>query len=281
MMTYILLFVIILTFSSPVVVGSYMDESTSLSMLYLAYSSYCGGLINQTFNCYWCLNIQDSFQWVGNFGDSSKAPFGFVGFSRQNKTVLVSFRGTDDFDGVDWDNDDTLVPYGNIDGALVHEGFYHIYNNVSRDVHFLIETAFLHCGSECTSIFVTGHSMGAAVALLAAVDLHNYSVPIVLINFGSPRVGNKVFALYAHSLLGDITRHTNGRDPVPHFPQLEYYHIPTEIWRYNDVYYVCDESGEDPNCSDSLLDINLVDHALYMGVDILTGIPHGCLYTDP
>ena len=41
---------------------------------------------------------------------------------------------------------------------------------------------------------VTGHSLGGAMANLAAVDLVNAGYPVDLITFGVPRVRNREFA---------------------------------------------------------------------------------------
>lgn len=43
----------------------------------------------------------------------------------------------------------------------------------------------------------------------------------------------------------------------------------------------CTTSNEDPTCIDHYALLNPLDHALYMQIDILQGIPFGCLYTDP
>jgi hypothetical protein len=42
------------------------------------------------------------------------------------------------------------------------------------------------------------------------------------------------------------------------------------------------QGGEDPSCADSVpvYDLNVLDHAHYMGQNVLDGVPHGCLYSD-
>ncbi|KAG5359166.1 putative feruloyl esterase A [Yarrowia sp. C11] len=49
-------------------------------------------------------------------------------------------------------------------------------------------------------LFVTGHSLGAATALLMGINLKNLGFDPMVITFGQPRVGNKAFADYANSL---------------------------------------------------------------------------------
>ena len=60
-----------------------------------------------------------------------------------------------------------------------------------------------------------------------------------------------------------------------------YHHVPTELFWDGNAYRFCAGDGEDPTCIDHYIIMNPVDHGMYMDVNILTGIPHGCLYTDP
>ena len=49
-------------------------------------------------------------------------------------------------------------------------------------------------------VLATGHSLGGALATLAAVDIKKkLGGDVEFINFGSPRVGNKEFFDYFHS----------------------------------------------------------------------------------
>ena len=62
-------------------------------------------------------------------------------------------------------------------------------------------------------------------------------------------------------------------DVVPHYPKSltdeGYHHIEREVWYYNSnsagVYKVCDTSGEDPTCSDSVFGDSIDDHLEYLG----------------
>lgn len=90
-------------------------------------------------------------------------------------------------------------------------------------------------------------------------------------NYGDPRVGNDVFASYYKSQVPHTWRVVNQLDIVPHLPPkwLNYHHIATEVWYWNDKYNICNGSGEDPSCSDSQpLAASIQDHIDYMGVDM-------------
>jgi len=61
--------------------------------------------------------------------------------------------------------------------------------------------------SRIQAIIITGHSLGAAIATLAAPDIHRFleenQLPhriIAIHTFGSPRVGNKAFVEYYNAL---------------------------------------------------------------------------------
>jgi len=251
--------------------------------LYLSYSAYCGDNVNANWNCYWCNSIS-GITWLGNFGNSGGAIFGYIAIG--DGFVEVVFRGTDNLAGWISNADFKLVPYKNVPNALVHQGFNQIYSNVSADIHSYVSDALNTCGSACNgTVIVTGHSLGAALATLGAIDIKewNPNVDVLLYNFGSPRVGNSVLAGYIESVLTSTYRMTNKADIVPHVPPklFNYHHISEEIWYHGGQYHFCDMSGEDPNCADSQKLPNVWDHATYMNIDILDGIIHGCLYTDP
>eukprot|EP00935_MAST-01C_sp_MAST-1C-sp1_P002800 g2800.t1 len=103
------------------------------------------------------------------------------------------------------------------------------------------------------------------MATLAATELADGSVPVSLVNFGSPRVGDKAYAAWAQMRLNQTTpiRMRRQKDIVPAVPprSVGYVHIGTEVYdkhldskghqTANDTFVVCDGSGEDPHCGDA------------------------------
>ena len=69
---------------------------------------------------------------------------------------------------------------------------------------------------------MTGHSMGGALAHIAALDLHELFcrrvTRISLITFGSPRVGNAAFAALLEKHVKRSIRFVNKKDAVPGQP---------------------------------------------------------------
>mmetsp|Transcript_21549 Transcript_21549/g.28061 ORF Transcript_21549/g.28061 Transcript_21549/m.28061 type:complete len:271 (-) Transcript_21549:188-1000(-) len=213
---------------------------------------------------------------------------GFVGYTNDTNTIVISFAGTNPLSIQDWIDDIDFIQtdfngYGNINvddctDCEVHKGFYETYMSIADQVHNALDY-YLSVHSDA-DIVVTGHSLGAAIAQHCAMDLtiSDFNVKS-LYNFGQPRTGNKQFSQYATKIMNNkIMRITHHKDPVPHLPleAMGFYHEPTEIF-YNELnndYTICNSSdGEDSSCSDKYYeDLNLLDHLSYMNIDFLAAV---------
>ena len=127
-----------------------------------------------------------------------------------------------------------------------------------------------------SDILVTGHSLGGALAGVAALELKQspiYNVHAIksvsVITFGQPRWCNKNLALYFDKIIDSNWRIVNEHDVVSTLPyeSLGYYHTSTQIW-YTSTdpleYKQCDGSGEDWDCS--YLGYSVEDHLNYFGL---------------
>ena len=96
--------------------------------------------------------------------------FGYVAFNKETDTVVVAYRGTHNTQNWVEDADSVLVDYPAAPhGAKVHEGFYLDYVALSSQT---IEAVRKHITlNPGASLTVTGHSLGAALATLAALDI--------------------------------------------------------------------------------------------------------------
>jgi predicted lipase len=123
----------------------------------------------------------------------------------------------------------------------------------------------------CIYHHLTGHSLGAATATIAAVELVLKGYAVYLYNYGSPRVGNQYFSDYVASLFtGDRIpqRITHYKDMVVHIPYESwgYVHISNEVYEDGDHnLHGCDGS-EDNSCSDHFYfyQCNADDHMIYL-----------------
>lgn len=140
-------------------------------------------------------------------------------FLRQSGNCLsITFRGSNS--AQDWKTNLTfrkkVVPYGNTASKIrVHTGFLNAYK--CPQVRGAIQSRVT---KEICKVKITGHSQGAALAVLCAVDLE-YNFPdrdYEVILFGSPRVGNRAFQKSYNKRVFKTLRVENGNDIVTKVP---------------------------------------------------------------
>lgn len=142
--------------------------------------------------------------------------------------VIVSFRGTEPGEWEDWVKDlDLDLVAGPLDGR-VHEGFYDALSSVwvilDREVGRLT-------ASQPRRLFVTGHSLGAAVATLSVARWLEARRPVeALYTFGQPRTGDREFSRNFDFLFKPHAfRIVNNKDLVTRVPprSFGYRHVGT------------------------------------------------------
>ncbi|MDD2660637.1 MAG: lipase family protein [Methylococcales bacterium] len=141
--------------------------------------------------------------------------------------IVIAFRGTANI--IDWMND-AKVGFVDEPHGKVHRGFNAALDSVWKEI---IET-LQHTQIYAQSLWVTGHSLGGALATLAAarlsLDMHK---PINgIYTFGQPRVGDRQFSREVDSELKHrFFRFVNNNDIVTR--------IPTRLGTYNHAGSVC------------------------------------------
>lgn len=187
-------------------------------------------------------------------------------------TIYVVYRGSTSI--ADWANnlDVILTSYPKCSKCEVHKGFYKAEQSVINDVINGVKQ--LKAQFPSYSILVTGHSLGAAMATLTSLDLYSAGIPVRMINFGSPRVGNDQFAAYCSNTITSRSRNTHYKDMVPHIPMHERFtHISGEWYEDSKGMHQC-TGYEDPNCSYQWHITSIDDHmhylGLYMGCDAVS-----------
>jgi triacylglycerol lipase len=180
--------------------------------------------------------------------ESHFEPFGFVA-SDQQGNAYVAFRGT--MTGADeWnDFDFAQVAYALVNDpsfGYVASGFYSIYTTrLNSQIKSLRDSTNAAIGSfRPRNLYVTGHSLGAAICTLTVPDVvYNLSSlqlnAIALYNFASPRVGDPAFANAVNNsatkkLVALLFRMVNTEDAIPALPPAVsfedlYEHIGTPI----------------------------------------------------
>ena len=146
---------------------------------------------------------------------------GFV--AESGDAIIVAFRGTQPNRPMDWFVD-ARATRGKWDHNVgqVHDGFYSALRKVwgvTLPKGEVLPKRLVNRGNK--TIWITGHSLGGALAELCAAQAMFVShIPVQgVYTFGQPRVGNKDFAAAVNEKLGSgIFRFVNDRDIVPRVP---------------------------------------------------------------
>ncbi len=141
----------------------------------------------------------------------------FYGFIIESSdSIVIAFRGSRS--NPDWIADaailHTYFPYTRIKLGI-HSGFAAIYNTCRQQI-----IGVLNAMSSSKQLFITGHSLGGALAVLCSLDAAAntaYTNPIMY-NFGSPRVGNSKFVQAYNDIIDSSVRIVNTNDIVPLLP---------------------------------------------------------------
>jgi len=250
--------------------------------LFNAYASYCTSAPANlwTWNCYWCNKSQTTT--VATTWSGGADMFGYMAVTPGE--IWVSFRGTVRGSIRNWiqNLEFAFVDYPYCVDCEVHSGFYEAYLSVSDIVtNGVLKLSRQYPGYK---IRLTGHSLGGALATLAAANLSYYGLPVTLVTFGSPRVGNSKWSRWFSAGLETVnpsSRVTNQKDIVPHLPPqiLFFTHICTELWFPSSSsanFRTCDSSCEDKSCSDGSINTSIDDHLTYLGYDLSAGKSFGC-----
>lgn len=146
-----------------------------------------------------------------------------------DEVVVLSFRGSEK-KVADWLRDLTLVSYDTGEGRYgkVHKGFYDGFKVVESQVLAYLEAA----GASKKTLHITGHSLGGAIAVIAAAELRGRypDAGICVHTFGQPKVGREeLAAFYRQHLNGRFFRFRNNDDIVTRIPP-NYSHFGDLFW---------------------------------------------------
>jgi triacylglycerol lipase len=162
--------------------------------------------------------------------------------------IVAAFRGTEaptSIDGLkDWLLTDAanllIVPEGRLGtdlaaagvSARFHQGFVRAIGDIWEP---FVESIEEHRKKDERPIWLTGHSLGGALALLAAWLLRRKFISVHQVyTFGGPMIGNDaVSEVFKREFPDKIFRYVNSPDPVPKLPTVSlianhYMHCGTE-----------------------------------------------------
>lgn len=253
------------------------DPAIAMEALFYCKIAYCPGSAIQAWTCDAC-SLHSGFQLNAVYQNPSLQSQAYSGYNPNTNRIVVAFRGSSNIQN--WIDDLTFekVPCQYCGSACpnceVHEGFQTEWlgyaTPILRDVQALMNQY------PTASILIAGHSLGASCVVHCAAHMtlkFGTAIDIVPYGFGTPRVGNTAFSEFVSSQTGSRTqRIVHKKDPVPHVPPMDFgfLHSPHESW-YNvggtTSWMDCNDypGHEDPNCSDSIIPIDILDHLEYLG----------------
>ncbi|MDK9695582.1 MAG: lipase family protein [Siculibacillus sp.] len=162
----------------------------------------------------------------GNAWSSANTGFGYVasGVGAHSGECLVAFRGTEFSSTQDWLSNINMPLTPSAGGHPVHQGFMGVYSSLAVSMRERV------MATRPTCVHIVGHSLGGAIASLAADDLILRGLPVKLYTFGAPRVGLSAFARHLSDALGSdgLFRVSHVNDPVPMLPVFPFLHAPVD-----------------------------------------------------
>ena len=172
-------------------------------------------------------------QRIANAAITESSIFGLVAWNATTASAIVAIRGTQTI--WDWiaDFDAAPLPYIPDPAAgMAHMGFQLVYESIRASIRQLLQTG---CPG-MRELWVTGHSLGGALAVLCAYDiLVNFGLGVVpqLYTFAGPRAGDPTFANNFNGRIANCYRIVNFMDVVPQVPLPPLYeHVGQETLVY-------------------------------------------------
>ena len=162
---------------------------------------------------------QKQFELIDTFCDPGTDAQAFLCLHKERHMAVLAFRGTEfKFKDIKADINARLVTAEhNGKTELMHSGYFSQFKSISRD----IEQALAREEVKDTQLFITGHSLGGALAITAVKFLAS-DITGACYTFGSPPVGTKTFHL---DIKTPIYRIVNYIDIVPRLPNPTLVHI--------------------------------------------------------
>ena len=118
--------------------------------------------------------------------------------------IVVVFRGTKNDENKKYDAKFLKTPcrLDSLDCGMVHGGFFTLYRDSRPQIHAAVRGFLARRSAPITSVYVTGHSLGAAATLIGGLDLAHVfaaspataALRVSVVTWGCPRVGDARWA---------------------------------------------------------------------------------------
>lgn len=176
------------------------------------------------------MTLPYGYRFMTALGGGAHPYIGYI--IESNTSIVAAFRGTENLSDLFTDFNFGQVPFPYVQGAgMTHRGFTEVYERSVRPQ--LSETLGKLSGRK--RLLLAGHSLGGALATLAALDAASnsqYRRPGVC-TYGSPKVGNADFASAYDRMIASSWRVVNTNDIAVDFPpsngNAPYAHVREKI----------------------------------------------------
>lgn len=269
------------------------QETKAISAMQFSAAAYCKYETLDMWQCGPHCQGNQGFKEVKRLYSSNSHTFGYTGYDTATNRIVVAFRGTNGPDLANWSTnfDGKLTPYPFLPTGKAHNGFLSAFKEVQEQMRANLRE--LQKNHLSASYLITGHSLGGALATLAALDIYfELAIPpsrIEVYTFGQPRAVDDVLSNEMMALFPDnFHRVTHYDDAVVHIPirYQGFKHVGEEIW-YPDAdftkgkFKVCsNEYGKDENvnCSQTIIfKTGIPAHVKYLGIQV----GDGCFEKQP
>ena len=203
-----------------------------------AAAAYCPGNNNSTgtkITCEAgnCPDVQTAdTHTVSEFENSIQTDItGFVAYDTTNQLIVISFRGSQSLRNWITNIQFPTIPTDICTDCAASSGFWASWNEARANVIAAVNTA--KALNPNFKIVSTGHSLGGALANLAAGTLRASGLDVDLYTYGAPKVGLTGLSNFlSQTNRGSNFRVTHLNDPVPRLPPslLGYRHISPEYY---------------------------------------------------
>jgi len=271
------------------------NEATASEMATASFATYCATDRLTGMKCGANCNKLGGYSFVnqGRFSNGYVDSLTYSSFVNTGKRrVILAFRGTNTatqlVKEIGLSTGINFGLCGGVQNAKALKYFYTGYQSKVRDtlLPHVRDLVKQHPGFD---FYVTGHSLGGALATLAALDLSCNNIvhknQLKLWTFGSPRVGDVNFAKATVNAVSEHFRIVHDKDMVPHVPPAKIaafgdantflgsfnygWHLSPEVHYSQDFksYKIC-TADEDATCSNRtpLVSTSVIDHLNYLGV---------------
>ncbi|KAL4461985.1 hypothetical protein ABPG74_000830 [Tetrahymena malaccensis] len=272
--------IIFLILSSIILSISAFEYDVDMAEKLSAYSlaSYCSSSRLTSWTCGKTCDRVEPLKDVKTF-ENEKELFYMIGYSQKEDAIVIATRGTLPWSINNWltDLSASKVEYQNCQKCQVHQGFQQAFSSIIDSLK--TEFSKMRKQYQNSKIYITGHSLGGALATLLVPEIYklNNNMPVdAFITQGSPRVGNQHFSNWFaenNNFSKMSARITLNKDPVVQLPAysfpFSFKHIGNEVF-YKDPsikheFTKC-LKPEDQSCSFGIyFATNIIDHQSYFG----------------